>query len=127
MRTTFEAMRDEDCIMKRQVYGDGVDIDALVEAKTRVHIRIADGKPDDYDTCRGEFGVEDTRRALIEARHEGIHPYCVTIDKEAKDYLPHMYGPATFIDIDEVYKLPSNVGYLPTHYDVATPAAFPCY
>jgi nitric oxide reductase NorD protein len=80
-----------------------------VEAKTRVLITISDGKPDDYDTYRGEYGIEDTRRALIEARYDGIHPYCITIDKEAKDYLPHMYGPAAFTVIDEVYKLPLKV------------------
>ena len=80
-----------------------------VEAKTRVLITISDGKPDDYDTYRGEYGIEDTRRALIEARYDGIHPYCITIDKEAKDYLPHMYGPAAFTVIDEVHKLPLKV------------------
>jgi nitric oxide reductase NorD protein len=80
-----------------------------VEAKTRVLITLSDGKPDDYDTYRGEYGIEDTRRALIEARHDGVHPYCITIDKEAKDYLPHMYGPAAFTVIDEVYKLPLKV------------------
>jgi nitric oxide reductase NorD protein len=80
-----------------------------VEAKTRVLITLSDGKPDDYDTYRGEYGIEDTRRALIEARHDGIHPYCITIDKEARDYLPHMYGPAAFTVIDEVYKLPLKV------------------
>lgn len=80
-----------------------------IEAKTRVLITISDGKPDDYDTYRGEYGIEDTRRALIEARYDGIHPYCITIDKEAKDYLPHMYGPAAFTVIDEVYKLPLKV------------------
>ena len=80
-----------------------------VDAKTRVLITISDGKPDDYDTYRGEYGIEDTRRALIEARYDGIHPYCITIDKEAKDYLPHMYGPAAFTVIDEVYKLPLKV------------------
>jgi nitric oxide reductase NorD protein len=80
-----------------------------VEAKTRVLITISDGKPDDYDTYRGEYGIEDTRRALIEARYDGIHPYCITIDKEAKDYLPHMYGPAAYTVIDEVYKLPLKV------------------
>jgi nitric oxide reductase NorD protein len=74
-----------------------------------VLITISDGKPEDYDTYRGEYGIEDTRRALIEARYDGIHPYCITIDKEAKDYLPHMYGPAAFTVIDEVHKLPLKV------------------
>ena len=80
-----------------------------VEARTRILITISDGKPDDYDNYRGEYGIEDTRRALIEARRSGIHPYCITIDREARDYLPHMYGPAGFSVIDEVRKLPLKV------------------
>jgi len=80
-----------------------------VEARTRILITLSDGKPDDYDNYRGEYGIEDTRRSLIEARRSGIHPYCITIDKEARDYLPHMYGPAGFTVIDEVRKLPLKV------------------
>jgi len=37
LRKTFEAMRDEDRLLKRQVFGDGVDIDAFVEAWADVH------------------------------------------------------------------------------------------
>ena len=33
-----------------------------VDAKTRVLITISDGKPDDYDGYRGEYGIEDTRQ-----------------------------------------------------------------
>lgn len=67
-------------------------------------ITLSDGKPDDYDNYRGDYGIEDTRRALIEARRNGIHPYCITIDETARDYLPHMYGPAGYTVIDEVRK-----------------------
>ena len=80
-----------------------------IEARTRLLITISDGKPDDYDSYRGDYGIEDTRRALLEARRAGIHPYCITIDKEARDYLPHMYGPAAYTLIDEVSKLPLKV------------------
>lgn len=72
-------------------------------------ITISDGKPDDYDHYRGHYGIEDTRRALIESRRSGIHPYCITIDKEGRDYLPHMYGPASYTVVDEVSKLPLKV------------------
>ena len=61
------------------------------------------------DNYRGEYGIEDTRRALIEARHAGIHPYCITIDETAKDYLPHMYGAAAYTIVDDVAKLPLKV------------------
>ena len=78
-----------------------------VEARTKLLITLSDGKPDDYfDVYRGQYGIEDTRQALIEARRAGIHPFCITIDREAKAYLPHMYGAANYIEIDDVKKLP---------------------
>lgn len=36
-------------------------------------------------------------------------PACITIDEEARDYLPHMYGAASYIVTDEVRKLPLEV------------------
>jgi len=86
-----------------------------IDARTRVLITISDGKPDDYDNYRGQYGIEDTRRALIEARRAGIHPYCITIDKEAKDYLPYMYGDAAYTVIDEVSHLPLQVSDIYRH------------
>ena len=80
-----------------------------VEAKTRILITLSDGKPDDYDHYKGDYAIEDTRRALLEARRTGIHPYCITIDREARDYLPHLYGPAAFTVVDEVGQLPLKV------------------
>ncbi len=80
-----------------------------VEARTRILITLSDGKPDDYDGYRGEYGIEDTRQALLEARHTGIHPFCITIDTAAEDYLPHMYGHASFVVVDAVRKLPLKV------------------
>lgn len=80
-----------------------------VEARTRLLITLSDGKPDDYDTYRGSYGIEDTRKALIEAKRDGIHSFCITIDREANDYLPHMYGAVNYTVIDEVRKLPLKV------------------
>ncbi len=80
-----------------------------VEARTKLLITLSDGKPDDYDTYRGAYGIEDTRQALIEARRAGIHSFCITIDSEARDYLPHMYGAVNYAVIDEVRKLPLKV------------------
>ena len=80
-----------------------------VDAKTRVLITISDGKPDDYDGYRGEYGIEDTRQALMEAKHAGIHPFCITIDSQAHDYLPHMYGHVNYTMVNDVRKLPLKV------------------
>ncbi|MXY14843.1 MAG: VWA domain-containing protein, partial [Proteobacteria bacterium] len=80
-----------------------------VEARTKLLIALSDGRPDDQDGYRGPYGIEDTRRALIEAKYLGVHPFCITIDEEAMDYLQHMYGPASFTVVDDVDKLPYRV------------------
>jgi nitric oxide reductase NorD protein len=81
-----------------------------VDSRIKLLITLSDGRPDDYgDNYRGTYGIEDTRQALIEAKRDGIHPFCITLDTEAKDYLPHMYGAVNYIVIDEVRKLPLKV------------------
>lgn len=80
-----------------------------VEARTKLLITLSDGKPDDFDGYRGKYGIEDTRKALIEAKHLGIHPFCITIDNEAHEYLPHMYGPVNYVLLNNVKKLPLKI------------------
>ncbi len=82
---------------------------ADVQARTKLLITLSDGKPDDYDGYRGTYGIEDTRMALIEAKRAGIHPFCITIDDTARDYLPHMYGAVNWALVDDVRKLPLKV------------------
>ncbi|RDH84620.1 MAG: hypothetical protein DIZ80_03895 [endosymbiont of Galathealinum brachiosum] len=80
-----------------------------VEAKTKILITLSDGKPEDYDGYRGEYGIEDTRMALLESRQQGVHPFCITIDKEGRDYLKTMYGSASYVVLDDVKQLPLKV------------------
>ncbi len=81
-----------------------------VEARTKLLITLSDGRPDDYfDVYRGQHGIEDTRMALLEAKRQGVHSFCITIDKEARDYLPHMYGHARYTILDDVQQLPRRV------------------
>ena len=80
-----------------------------ISARTKLLITLSDGKPDDYDSYHGEYGIEDTRMALFEARQRGIHPFCITIDEQARDYLPHMYGDTSYVLIDDIGKLPCRI------------------
>jgi nitric oxide reductase NorD protein len=82
---------------------------AAVPARTRLLVTLSDGKPEDYGSYRGRYGIEDTRHALLEVKRAGIHPFCITIDREAQSYLPHMYGPSNFTVVDDVRKLPYRV------------------
>lgn len=79
------------------------------DARIRLLITLSDGKPEDYDDYKGDYAIEDTRHALIEAKTQGVHPFCITIDKQAHAYLPHMYGEVNYICIDEVGKLPNRI------------------
>jgi nitric oxide reductase NorD protein len=80
-----------------------------VEARTRVLITLSDGRPDDEDGYRGDYGIEDTRQAVLEARSQGVHPFCIAIDEQAQGYLPHMFGPASYTLVEDVAKLPYRV------------------
>jgi nitric oxide reductase NorD protein len=82
---------------------------ARVEARTRLLIMLTDSKPEDWDGYKGDYAVEDTRMALIEASGQGIHPFCITIDREAQSYLPRLFGRVNYIIIDNVKKLPSRI------------------
>jgi nitric oxide reductase NorD protein len=82
---------------------------AQVEAKVRLLIVLSDGKPEDYDDYKGEYAIEDTRHALLEAKAKGIHPFCITIDRQAHDYMDHMYGEINYIFIDKIKQLPARM------------------
>ncbi len=87
-----------------------------IEARTKVLVSLSDGRPDDYfDAYRGAYGIEDTRMALLEAKRQGVRPFCITLDKEARDYLPHMYGAARYIILDDVRQLPLKVADIYRH------------
>ena len=60
--------------------------------RQRLLLVLTDGKPNDLDIYEGRYGLEDTRHAVQEARDAGLVPFCVTIDKEAHEYLPMLFG-----------------------------------
>ena len=80
-----------------------------VPAKHKLLMVLSDGKPEDQGSYYGKYGVEDTRHALLELRHGGIHAFCVTLDKAGGDYLPFMIGAANYLRIDDVSQLPQRV------------------
>jgi hypothetical protein len=78
------------------------------EARTRLLVLISDGRPLD-DGYKDEYSLEDTKVALREARQRGIHPFCVTIDREADGYVRRMYGDVQFAVIDHLEALPKRL------------------
>ena len=78
------------------------------EARTRLLILISDGRPLD-DGYKDEYSLEDTKVALREARQQGLHPFCITIDREADGYVRRMYGDVQFAVIDHLEAFPMRL------------------
>ncbi len=79
-------------------------------ARLKTLILLSDGYPQDFDygkDRRGkDYGIQDTKVALREARRKGIHTFCITVDREGKSYLPEMCGEGKFIVLENVARLP---------------------
>jgi nitric oxide reductase NorD protein len=61
-------------------------------SKNKWIILISDGKPNDYDKYEGKYGVQDVKQALRELNGRNINSYALAIEKQAKYYLPQMFG-----------------------------------
>jgi nitric oxide reductase NorD protein len=61
-------------------------------ARHRLLLLLSDGKPNDIDDYEARYGVEDMRQAITEARLQGVNPFCLTIDRQAANYLPAIFG-----------------------------------
>jgi nitric oxide reductase NorD protein len=80
--------------------------------RQRLLLLLTDGKPNDLDRYEGRYGIEDTRIAIHEARQQGLKPFCVTIDSEANEYLPHLFGATGFAVIRKPEDLPNELPLL---------------
>ncbi|MDI5987192.1 VWA domain-containing protein [Halomonas sp. M4R5S39] len=58
----------------------------------RLLLLLTDGKPNDNDYYEGRYGIEDTRKAVLEARRQEVRVFGVTIDRQAGRYIPHLFG-----------------------------------
>jgi nitric oxide reductase NorD protein len=76
-------------------------------ARHRLLLLLSDGKPNDEDDYEGRYGVEDMKRAVIEARLQDIFPFCLTIDRSAAGYLPYVFGPSQYALLPRPELLPS--------------------
>jgi len=72
----------------------------------RMLLVLSDGKPNDVDQYEGRYGVEDARQAVHEARVQGVHPFCLTVDRHASAYLPRIFSPSGFMVLRHVQALP---------------------
>jgi len=86
------------------------------QTRARFLFLISDGRPQDrgysQEGAEKAYAVQDTRMALIEARREGIHPFCLTVDKDGNDYLRTMMDDFSYEVLADVSLLPHRLPQL---------------
>jgi nitric oxide reductase NorD protein len=73
----------------------------------RLLLLLTDGKPNDNDHYEGRYAAEDTRMAIREARRAGIRVFGITVDREARDYFPYIFGPGAYAIFPHISRLPT--------------------
>lgn len=73
--------------------------------RQKLLILLSDGKPNDVDHYEGRYGIEDTRMAIREARRDGTAVFGITVDAEARDHFPALFGRGAYAIFPHVGRL----------------------
>ena len=83
------------------------------EARLKALILLSDGYPQDFDYGQDrkskDYGLQDTTKALQEARLKAIHTFCITVDPGGHDYLRDMCPDRQYLVIDDMAALPREL------------------
>ncbi|MDW3225759.1 MAG: nitric oxide reductase D protein [Paracoccaceae bacterium] len=71
----------------------------------RLLLVLTDGKPNDIDHYEGRHGIEDTRKAVHEARMRGQSVFGITVDPKGQSWFPRMFGPGGYAVIAQPEQL----------------------
>ncbi len=81
-----------------------------IESRRRLLLILSDGRPEDYDDGGDRrYLHEDTRMAVKEAVMKGVHPFCITVDTMANQYLPQIFGRGHYLVLDHISSLPNKL------------------
>jgi nitric oxide reductase NorD protein len=81
-----------------------------IESRRRLLLILSDGRPEDYDDGGDRrYLHEDTRMAVKEAVSKGVHPFCITVDTMANQYLPQIFGTGHYLVLDHINSLPNKL------------------
>ena len=91
-----------------RIRADFRHVTAVLEKRPNRHrllLVITDGKPNDIDHYEGRYGIEDTAKAIAEARAKGLAVFGVTIDKKAQAYFPRLFGRGSYAIVHHLAQL----------------------
>jgi len=121
IRTVKRFSGDSSDVVRRRIAGltamDNTRLGAAVRhatavlnaqrAEQRLLLIVSDGKPNDVYGYQGAYAIEDSRRALADAHASGVHSFCLTVDREETEYLPHLFGASGYRVLREPEQLPA--------------------
>ena len=79
-----------------------------ISARVKLLIILGDGFPNDVDYKQG-YAIEDTRKALLEARAKSIYAHGITVNLTADARLDDLYGAGCHTVISDVRELPDKL------------------
>lgn len=83
------------------------------ESRVKALIIISDGYPQDFDYGQDrnnkDYGIQDTTKALAEARQKGVQTFCLTVDQSGHDYLREMCPDQQYMVIQDIAQLPKEL------------------
>jgi len=86
---------------------------AKTESRIKALIIISDGYPQDFDYGSDrnsrEYGMQDTSKALNEAKQKGVQTFCLTVDQSGHDYLRDMCPDQQYMVIQDLNQLPKEL------------------
>ncbi len=85
------------------------------ENRRKLLLVLTDGKPNDLDHYDGRYGIEDSRKAILEARALGQAVFGITIDSRAQSYFPRIFGAGAFAIVGHPARLTSALPVLYRH------------
>ena len=78
----------------------------------RLLLLVTDGAPADVDERDPQYLRHDARKAVEELHAAAILGYCLTLDRQADDYVKRIFGANNYTIIDHVQRLPEKLPLL---------------
>lgn len=70
---------------------------------------VTDGEPHDVDVRDPQYLRHDTKKAVEDLSARGVTSYCLTLDREADDYVARIFGANSYSVVDQVERLPERL------------------
>ena len=82
------------------------------QERRKLILLVTDGEPADIDERDPQHLRHDTKKAVEELYSQGVLTYCLTLDRQADDYVKRIFGENNYTIVDNVERLPEQLPLL---------------